>query len=186
MLAWLAANSEGIQAAVLIIAAIAGSFWTLFQFVYARRQERIRRQSVLRMDLTAQPARLPGDPRLFLNVVVTIENTGDRNTHLSYDSEDHLTVTGISFDEAGAQVRGPTIKRRLMRGDQPVSTNTLLAGQSNDLPFMVPIPGPGLFHVRYYVRPNEWQMGVLRQAGGLTGTNSVVLSTNKLIIVSDE
>ena len=135
------------------------------------------------MELDIEQTSLPDSEDIYLDIVVRVKNEGTRNTFLQYDSDDHLTVTHVDIGEAGEIVRGEAIKRILKRGEKSVGTNTILAGSEIALPFFVKVPKTGLYHVRFYVRPNEHQLSVITKAGGAAKISAIVMSTNQYFIV---
>ena len=135
------------------------------------------------MVLEVEQVTLPQRDDHFLNIVVRVRNAGTRNTYLSYDSDDHLTVTPVEVLEDGSRrLREPT-KRILQRRSSKVNTNTILAGGEVELPFFVKVESIGLYHIRFYVKPNPHQRKIILKAGGVGESASIVISANMYFIV---
>jgi hypothetical protein len=162
---------------------LAGGFWAVLQFLTVRHDQRVKEQSVLCVELEVEQVSIPAREGFFLSIIVRVRNQGSRNTYLQYDSDDHLTVTGVNIlDDGTRQLRVP-IKRILMRRDKPIRTSSVLSGSYVDLPFFVAVPSSGLYVVRFYVNPNPEQRQHILRAGGVNPEDSIVISANKYVVV---
>ena len=175
--------AEIVQAIMVSLGLFAGGIWAVFQFFAQRRDLILKEQSILRMVLEVEQVTLPQRDDHFLNIVVRVRNAGTRNTYLSYDSDDHLTVTPVEVLEDGSRRVGEPIKRILQRRTSKVNTNTILAGGEVELPFFVKVESIGLYHIRFYVKPNPHQRKIIRRAGGVGESASIVISANMYFIV---
>jgi catechol 2,3-dioxygenase-like lactoylglutathione lyase family enzyme len=176
--------AEGIQAIVLSLAALAAGTWAVLAFAAQRYGFLLKRQPLIRLSLDVEQASLPGDPRIYLSIRVTARNAGNVTTSLKYSEDDHLTVTPITITEDGNRVLGKEISRILWRRDgTKVDSDVLLPSAKIELPFWVPVPGPGLYLVRFYVKPTEDQRLAIMEVGHLNKTDSIVISANRYYVV---
>lgn len=171
------------QAIMVSVGLFAGGVWAVFQFFAQRRDLILKEQSILRMVLEVEQVTLPERDDHFLNIVVRVRNAGTRNTYLSYDSDDHLTVTPVEVLEDGSRRLREPIKKILQRRSSKVNTNTILAGGEVELPFFVKVESIGLYHIRFYVKPNPHQRKIILKAGGVGESASIVISANMYFIV---
>jgi hypothetical protein len=101
-----------------------------------------------------------------------------------YGKNDHLSVTRFEVNEAGERLPAERVTRVLMRNEtRKVDFNTLLPGNSVEMPFWVKVSVPGLYHVRFYFEPNAHQLKAFEAAGHLQKGDSVVVSANQYFVV---
>jgi hypothetical protein len=165
------------------VALLGAGTWAVLQFLTLRHDQRVKEQSILCIDLEIKQATLPEREGLFLSILVKVKNQGTRNSYLQFNKDDHLTVTPVSFLEDGTRKLGDPIKRVVARAAGAVKAVPVLSGAFVELPFFVPIPARGLYAVRFYVEPNEEQRRTIVKAGGAGERDSIVISTNKYVVV---
>src|SRR5207244_523960 len=120
----------------------------------------------------------------YLLIRVTARNAGNVTTSLKYGEDNHLTVTPITIREDGTRDFGEAISRALRRSTgTKVDSDVLLPSAKIELPFWVPVPGPGLYVVRFYVNPTEDQRSAIMEVGHLNKTDTIVISANRYYIV---
>jgi hypothetical protein len=87
---------QGIESAAIAIAVIGGGIWALFTFNALRLRQKARaeieqielqlqQQAVIDIHIEATQLVLPEDNAHYVEIVVTLKNSGNRNTHLLSD-----------------------------------------------------------------------------------------------------
>jgi hypothetical protein len=162
---------QAVRDIATILAVIAGGIWSLFTFNALRIRQKARaevqelerklkQQAVVDINIDANQLRLPGDRSLYVEIVVSIKNVGNRNTHLvSKDSP--LILTEILWDgnKGNKQVEGEYYT--FWGGLDYV----LRVGICHKVPCVVRVENPGLYKIVFAVELSPEELDVAAEAG---------------------
>ena len=176
--------AQGVQATLVSLGVILGGLWAVFVFLAQRHEWLVKRQPLIKLTLKVEQKCLPNDSNLYLYVIAQARNDGNSVDYIYYSQDDHLSLTRIELDEEGNRLPAERITRVLERSKgRKVNFNTILPGNVVELPFWVKVPKAGLYHVRFYFKPNNHQLKLLKAAGHLKSGDSVVISANQYFVV---
>ena len=109
--------------------------------------ERAQAGAVVEIDLTASTWALPNVSGLLLSVLAEVSNKGNRNVQIEYP--DHpFTAYAVTGFEGGAQTYTPVATADVRSSVNPSKRSLKLlvrAGGRERIPFLVRVPGPGLY-----------------------------------------
>ena len=176
--------SKSIQAVLISLGIFVGGCWALFAFIAQRNEWHIKRQPLIKLSLRVEQRLLPDDPRFYIHAVVEAKNEGNLVDYLHFTEHDHFSITHFHITDEGERFPVDQITRVLERSrNRRVDFVTLLPGSTVELPFWLLVPEPGLYHVRFYFRPNAQQISAFKAAGHLRENDSIVISVNKYFVV---
>lgn len=158
---------QGLQAAVLAAAAIAAGVWALVSFRWLRVRDkaraemrdlerRLQEQAVVDTSIAAFPMSGTMDKN-WLVVEVTIKNVGNRNTRL-LTKECPLRAVRLG-------ATGEKEEDLLVADCSPELDYVLRVGNVIMFPYLVAIPGPGIYRVGHHVHLSASEVRVAEKEG---------------------
>lgn len=142
-------------------------------------------QAVIQISIEASQQSLPNDSSLYVSAIVEIENKGNRNTRLSYESRDPFLVTPIKINERGEMrfensLRYPV---RLASNPQGKAPGTIVrAGGREQLPFFFRVETSGLYMLSFAAHLSPEEQKTASEAGTPEG-RPTSWTGKKLIVV---
>jgi hypothetical protein len=180
--------ADALQKLALTIAVIAGGIWTLFTFSalhtrdlarseLATLQMQLERQATLRIGIRTEPFDFPGYSSYYVKVLVSVKNTGNRNTTLALNSSLlvaevvpvgydvapllHFASSPVGRGKIGAVSESPLTDAASAHA-QPVAIEadyTLRVGMEIEVVYLIKLRGPGVYHAQFQtpLHPGEIQ-----------------------------
>lgn len=129
--------------------------------------EHARVGAVIEIDLTASTSTLPNVPGLMLSVLAEVSNRGNRNAQIEYP--DHpFTVYAVGELQTGTPTYTPVAKDAVRSSVDPSKRSLKLlvrAGGKERIPFLVHVPGPGLYLLVLTLPLSQAEQEIAKQYG---------------------
>jgi hypothetical protein len=159
--------TSGIQALVLAFAVIVGGCWTLWTFSSLQQVEKakteveqlrrsLRERGVLVITLRPSQIKTADASTHYVLVDVEVVNQGNSSEVIDW-TQGGLRVTKVHKDDHGSLAFGPTLNMEYSTPGEQTTTSSILSGQTRRFPFLVPLQGPGIYHIEFEasVMPTE-------------------------------
>lgn len=123
--------------------------------------------AVIEIELAATPLKAPNDSRLYLSVIAEVSNKGNRNAHIAYPDQ-LFRVYAVNSQHETAVTHTFLLAASLVSAVDPTryAKNLLVrAGGREWLPFLVPVPGPGVYLLVLSLPASAAEQEIAKQSG---------------------
>jgi hypothetical protein len=156
--------SGGLQSVVVSIAVLVGGGWTLYSFISldivakakadlektrAELSDVLQKQAVLETTIASVQGPRSANGDYHLAVTVTLQNKGARNTEIQWTKATPLTVKRLIGADGQSADRQLIFVKPVSLSTNPPVKYLILAGGTLRLPFLVRVPGSGLYYLEF-------------------------------------
>ena len=131
--------------------------------------ERARIGAVIEIDLSVTTCRIPSDSRIFISALAEVANKGNRNAQIDYP-EDPFKVYAVNVSSQGT-VSTLVATAAVVSSINPAKRSLRLlvrAGGRERLPFLVAVPGPGVYLLVFALPLSPAEQEIASQYGFVT------------------
>jgi hypothetical protein len=161
-----------LQNLAVTMAAVIGGLWSWGIFEHDNSIRQLKEQATLDIQVEARQLKLATRDARYIQGVVTIQNLGNRNTHLPLESKG-IIVARVEPDLAGDIKFFDPVATGFYSHPAPSGIGEIVVhyGGINRLPFVVQVKEPGLYRVFFFVERSAADTSVAER-GELTSGRS--------------
>ncbi len=129
------------------------------------------RQAVLHLSIQTSQVKTSDDDARYVLANVEIENKGNRNTVISFEQKQPLTVRSVHINGSGETVYGETRRFSVSMGrnDEVQAGWVIRTGSKQHLPFCVRLDEPGLYQLTFQATLDTADRDISSTLGKNTG-----------------